>query len=331
MCLSCGGNPPFAHLGKLSEMTSWTRPTPSPSDAARLDELASALTAGRDAYYRIAEEHKWVPIPGSQAETDANALHGRTPTAVANGRLAEFPLISEAVATFLELSVHHCGALAALFQAGEVYGPPFGALRSVVEDCAYTLWMLDPELSAPDRLARAYVHNLRSAENANTAASRLGEKALAKPRKTAFADVRADAAEAFPGTTKEQIEGKVVAGHGYPKFLVEFTESLFKLAEDHAGGTMTQRQANGLYTYLSNGTHPTLYVLRDMRELYEEDGATRSKLVVDVAFLEKFTLLATIGLLFTLESVRNYFGWPTSDVDDFAKAITLAFPDALKS
>ncbi|MFE5876478.1 hypothetical protein ACFQ6H_14545 [Rhodococcus sp. NPDC056506] len=311
-------------------MTSWTRPSPSPSDAARLNELASGLTASRDAFYRLAEEHKWVPIPGSAAEADAHALNGRTPTAVEEGRLAEFQLISEAVATFLELGVHNCGALAALLQAGEVYGPPYGALRSVIEDCAYTLWILDPELSAADRLARAYVHNLRSAEDANIAASRLGERTLAKPRKTALTSIRADAVEAFPSTTKEEIERKVVAGHAYPEKLVEFTEKLFKLAEDSASGTMSQRQANGLYAYLSNGTHPTLYVLRDMRELYEEGGATRSKLVMDIAFLEKFTRLATIGLLFTLESVCNYFGWPTSDVDGLAKAITDAFPDALE-
>ncbi|RYF59886.1 MAG: hypothetical protein EOO27_07830 [Comamonadaceae bacterium] len=307
-------------------MTSWTRPAPSPSDSDRLNELASALTAGRDAYYRIAEEHNWVPAPGSPAEADANTLNGRTPTAVAEGRLAEFRLISEAVATFLELGVHHCGALAALFQAGEVYGPPYGALRSVIEDCAYTLWMIgEPGDSASDRLARAYVHNLFSAESAKAVQGQFAPKNTDAfvGRTEAFKNIRKDAAEAFPNTSEDNINLRVVDGQRYPKPLENFTIALFKMVEDHAGGTMTKRQSEGLYNYLSNGTHPTLYVLREMRR--------SSKLVVDIAFLESVTRLATVSLLFTLESVCNYFGWPTSDVDDFAKAITHAFPDALKS
>jgi len=41
------------------------------------------------------------------------------------------------------------------------------------------------------------------------------------------------------------------------------------------------------------------------------------------------TRLASVTLLFTLDTVVNYFGWPSSDVDAFADAITDAFPDAL--
>lgn len=64
-------------------------------------------------------------------------------------------------------------------------------------------------------------------------------------------------------------------------------EWMFDLLEREGGSTVTRREALGVYGLLSNFTHPTLHVTREMHEWVQDGDGMVSVHQLDLQFVER--------------------------------------------
>src|SRR3546814_1577963 len=85
--------------------------------------------------------------------------------------------------------------------------------------------------------------------------------------------LKAEILERFPGTTPASLGGspRTLIGQSLPN-LEAAVEWMYELTKIY-GGTIDGRTAAGIYGYLSNMTHPTLYPARQ-RRAWTSDPAT---------------------------------------------------------
>jgi hypothetical protein len=159
--------------------------------AKRLDELGDALLACREACRSLVIETQWRPVDGSGAAQDVTALNEREPPTPG--------MIPAVLYIYVTTAGEQIGALGVLYKQHEAMhtGP---LLRSVIEHCARALWVLQHgEAPVEDRLARAFLEALSSAEEAKKTSGRLEGKDsdLYQSDAASFAAMRATAAEVF--------------------------------------------------------------------------------------------------------------------------------------
>jgi hypothetical protein len=308
-----------------------------PSDSGvhpRLLELAEAFFACRVAFFGTAEFH-WEPAPGSAAERDAAALPSPDPRVKNPAGATGFLLVSEAISSYLLVASAHMGGLAALHAAGEVIFPPGILVRSVLENCAHAMWIPGdtPEEPAGSKLARAYLEELISAEEAKKNAGRLEPKTSPQHQDAAaeFKRRRQEALDVFPGTTPEDLAKRQLAGQQLPN-PEACVAWMYRLLESATASSIDERTGTGVYGFLSNMTHPTLYPARQLRVWHEADGHAghmTSTLYLDIGFVERQASAAIVVFYNALAYITSYYGWPPEPHDRLTAAIDRILPGTI--
>ena len=310
-------------------MTYWQTMPSAYSD--RLEELAQTLSACRDAFHETADEFHWEPAAGSGAAQAATILP--SPDPVIDKPIGEtgHRLITEAIQIFLFNAAAHLGSWAALLRAAEVVATPPLLLRAVIENCAHAVWVTgdDPTEAPEDRLARAYLEELRSAEEAKKNAGRLRGKSDPTHTRTsdAYKKVKADIAARFPDSTPEELGTYRLHGQQLPgledsvKWMYDLTASF--------GGTIDATVASGLYGLLSNLTHPTLYTVREMRVRAKDEktGRAVANVRVTIESVEKDVRAALAAFYNAMTYVASYYGWTETALRTLESKIEAVIPD----
>jgi hypothetical protein len=249
--------------------------------------------------------------------------------------LAGFDLVSEVIVTYLEIAAGHFGGLAALYRCGEAMFPPAPLARSIMEHSAHALWVFGDTSGTPaDILARAYLEEFANCEYATMAAARMGSKddesyKQARRQWTAFRD---RAIAAFPGTTPNDlsesrpgrtIEDQVLLG---PEDCVAW---MFSLLDKAAAGTVTERQARGIYAFLSSGTHPSLYKARQLRVPVNHGDHYGTVLSVDIPSLERLLAAPLLFFYNALSYVISFYGLERTAHDALTITIDEVLPGRL--
>ncbi len=309
-------------------MAFWQETPPEVAD--RLVEIAGLFLACREAFYDTAARYHWTPEPGSGAETDAAHLPSPDP-AVTNPRgETGHRLIAEVVQTYLLTASGHLGGLASLYASGEVIFPTPALIRSVIENCAHAVWVLgeDPHEPSEHRLARAYLEELVSAEEAKKNAGRMRAKTHpTHVRANAYYKaLKSEILQRFPEATPEILGARSLNGQTLPN-LEAAVEWMYELTKAF-GGTIDGRTGTGVYGFLSNMTHPTLYPARERRVWVEngEAGHHETLLSVAVSSAESEARVALAAFYNALNYVTAYFGWPTGVVDGLTVKIEATIP-----
>jgi hypothetical protein len=267
----------------------------------RLGEFAELFYGCRQAFRDVAESTNWLPAPNSPAANDMQTLADHKP-AYPSGVP---PRIVMVLYFYLYAASEHLGSLGALYTMQEVLISPGVLLRSVLEHCAVSMWILQRgDGLLEDRLARAYLEELSSAEEAKKTSKRLLGKSADQYLKQAgeFRALREEAElvfgeKPFDKNGRASIRGQQRLGP---------TETATWML-----GFMSQPrpkdEAAGVYDFLSNLSHPTLYP-HYQGWMRADDGDVRSTTTLDTH--EKQARLAVIPYYETLTYVMSYCGWP---------------------
>lgn len=294
------------------------RAVTSQAGHARLQEFADLLAACRKSLYETAGKFHWTPAPDSTADAVAISLPSPDPLLAASRPETGHRMITHAVQTHLQTAAGLLGSLGALYDAGEVFAAPGSVVRGSLESVARVFWILGDrtEVHPEQYLARAYLEEFLSAEEAKAAAGRMGDKTTAPyvGRARRWTELRADILHRFPGTTIDDIDnkgGRELAGEHLPSPTKGVT-SMFEFLEREAGGTITARVALGMYDFLSNSTHPTLYPSRQRRAWIEHPSHPGEHVAlekVELGFVRKQAAVAVVAYYQALTYVTSYFGW----------------------
>jgi hypothetical protein len=283
----------------------------------RFGELAELLLACRQAFRDVAEANEWTPAPGSPAASDVQDLSEHDPAYPPPASLK----IMRVLYFYLYAASEHLGALAALYAMEEVMVSPGVLLRCVLEHCAVAMWILQRGGGAlEDRLARAYLEELASAEEGKKTSGRLLGKTSDQHREQAekLKLLREEAEQVFGESPMDEKGQPSIRGQrrGGP------TETVIWML-----GFMSQprpaTEATGVYDYLSNRSHPTLY-LHYQGWALTDDGEVRSTMDLDAH--AKQLRVAVIPYYETLSYVMSYCRWPAGPQERLTAAMEQAFP-----
>lgn len=295
-------------------------------------ELAELFAACRQVFVQIGDDTHWHPVPGSIAAADAVALPSPDPRVGSTGSPSGFALISDVVLTYLQVATGHLGGLAALYASGEVFFPPALLVRAVLENCAHAMWVLGDAAvdgSPEGRLRRAYLEDVLSAEEAKKVAGRLGLKSAPThlEAKADFKRVQAEIQAVFPSTSGD-IAARRLSGQEMlsPQACVTW---MYELLERNAASSVDARQAEGVYDFLSNNTHPTLYPARQLRERVDHGDHVGSILRLDIDFLERLSSAAVLAFYNALSYVMSYHDLPRDRHHVLTETIDRILPTAL--
>lgn len=310
------------------------RAVASAAGDARIQEFADLLAACRRSFYDTAGSFHWTPAPGSVAHAVAITLPSPDPLLTAPRPETGHRMITHAVQTHLQTAAGLLGSLGALYETGEVFAAPGSVVRGSLESVARVFWILGDGNDHPEQpLVRAYLEEFLSAEEAKTAAGRMGGKSSAPyvERARMWSELRAEILDRFPGATKDDIDkkdGRELAGEQLISPSGGVT-SMFELLEREVGGTITARMALGMYDFLSNSTHPTLYPSRQRRVWIEHPSHAGEHValeMIELSFVRKQATAPVVAYYNALTYVTSYFGWPTDVCDALKSHISKTLP-----
>jgi hypothetical protein len=216
--------------------------------------------------------------------------------------------VAEAQQTFLLVASHHLGGLAALHAAPEVLFSPAMLVRAVIENCAHATWVLygegpdpDARVAAERRLARAYLEDLLSTEEAKKNAGRMGDKRSQTylEAKSEFDRLRAEVLARFPQSTRADLGNRTLLSEKLPR-PEDAVVGMYLHFEKALGSSIDSVTALGIYGFLSNMTHPTMYPARQLRVWVEDDGHQdhlTTNLTLDSDFLHRQASAGRSGFL----------------------------------
>lgn len=297
----------------------------------RLDELAQTVSACREAFHETANKFCWVPAAGSGAAQAAMYLPSPDPVIDKPSGETGHRLVTEVIQIFLFNAAAHLGSWAALLRAAEVVSTPPLLLRAVIENCAHVVWLIgnDPAEAPENRLARAYLEELISAEEAKKNAGRLHGKSGDTYARTvdAYKKVKTDIATRFDGSCLEESGKKTLRGQVLPG-LEESVKLMYELTASF-GGTIDKTGASGLYGILSNLTHPTLYTTRDMRAWTKDEttGYNVANVRVTIESVEKDVRVGLAAFYNAMCYVTSYNGWSETTLRTLESKIEAVIPD----
>jgi hypothetical protein len=302
----------------------------------RLEQLATVMLACRETHLQISKEFHWHPGPGSRAAADAEVLAAVDSNPNEDGIFAGPVLLSEVVATYLDIAAGHLAGMAAVYRACEVFFAPVPLARSTMETAARVFWVIGaPGDTAEMRLARAYLEEFLSCELAKRAARYLGGKddPTYQAAEQRWKAVRARIMATFPGTTKEMLgraKGRECAGQVQPG-PEGGVIAMYALLRAHRATSLDEEQVHGSYDFLSSGTHPTLYQARQMREYREHEDHFGTQIATDIKFLDNLCRIAVLSFYQALSLTVGYFGAPVATFDALAALIDQVLPGALRA
>lgn len=304
--------------------------SPSPEFRVRLEELSTLLLTCRDAFHETAHTFHWTPAPGSPAAEEFGLLPSPdTLVPEPHGGETGHRLLAEIVQIFLLTASDHLGGLASLYAKNEVMFSSPLLVRAIIENCAHAIWVLGEEGElAEERIARCYLEELKSAEEAKKNFGYMHGKAHQSHAQASeeYSRMKKQILARFPDASKEMLgEGKL-NDQRLPR-LEECVRLMYSLTEA-AGGTITQEQASGIYGYLSNMTHPTLYPARARRKWVHDETSGHAVAIMHISIgsIENDARAALAAFYNALNYVTSYFGWPATIMDTLEAKIEAIIP-----
>ncbi|MFI6997169.1 hypothetical protein [Nocardia sp. NPDC050175] len=294
----------------------------------RFGELAEVLSACREAFLRITDDHHWEPAPGSVAAQDITEY---TRMGIRDPRI-----VLMTVCCGLQDGANNCGGMCGLFVTGEAIGTVEQLTRSVLEGCAYAAWTIGDNPPAQDpkgRLARTYIQHRWSTVKAKEDAQRLGGKESAPFLAAAetFKAVRAELDAAFPLTTGKDLDHPITVSGQTAVGLTAAVQWFMELVGRYGGGGLDRTVTEGLYGFLSNSTHPTLYTILQRLRPVAHTGHWGSAQEVDIEHFERLTKFAVGTMYNALAWVYHYAGWEFDVDSEFAAVIERVLPDFFRA
>lgn len=288
--------------------------------ADRFDELSELYLAGRVAFRETVDETEWRPTPRSAAAGDEDDLSNRNPPLPEGAAYR----VSGVLYCYLFAASEHLGALAALYRLYEVLIPPPTLVRSVVEHCGVAAWVLNRgEGPVDDRLARAYLEGLLSAEEAKKAAGRLFGKGHDQHASHAahFKALRAEAERVFGEKPIDDGGIATIRGQQRPS-PTEAVASMLRTM----GQPLAQETAVATYDYLSNLSHPTLYPHSQMWSVSGTGGKREVGSAITLEDHEKLVRIALVPYYEMMARLTRYNGWSSGPHDRLTAAMDRLLP-----
>lgn len=215
---------------------------------------------------------------------------------------------------YMSAASEYLGGLAVLYATKEVVFPPGPLIRAVLEHCARVFWVLQQgDSPLEDKLARLYLEELLSAEQAKTTAGRLEGKDSDQyhARKAAFKALRVEAEGAFGEAILDE-HGRATIRSQQLIGLQDCVAWMYEFLSH----PLRHRQGHGVYDYASNISHPTLYTHFDMWGRGEVDGQPALVSHLSVDDHEKRVGMAVVPFYEALGHLSSYNGWATTDGPD---------------
>lgn len=293
----------------------------SEGEAARFAELAMLYLEGCQAFRDVAAETQLHPGDACVANSDAQWLAGRN-------RQGDSERMSRLWYSYIYAASEHMAGLSVLYATEHVTIAPGPLMRAVVEYCSRVLWLLDPGASSEERLVRVFLEEIASAEEAKKVAGRLSGKdhKSHELRTTRYVKLRETAAEIFGGPVTDEDGRIVIGGQRLTRLHDCCTWALELTMKPNAS-----QDWRGIYDFLSNITHPTLYPVAELWTV-DESGA-EPKVAVTTTLDDHDRKARIVALLFykALAQVALYNNWPMTRVDRLADAIAATLPGSLVS
>ncbi|MDV8071161.1 hypothetical protein R4P64_32095 [Rhodococcus sp. IEGM 1366] len=295
----------------------------SPETKVQLAAHADVPKFCREQVHRIVDDHQWKPLPGSRGASDLTPDPAfPTPPTIS---------VNEVAAIYLDMAGHHLAALSALYESHEVLMSVDMLTRAIVECCASAV-CIQEGATPHERLARAYLEEDFSNEEQKKVAGRLTRpnSLYSMAAKDRFKRIRKEIAANFPGDynlNDRVIHGQNRAGP------TDAVSRFFALMESSgAVGFTGRKRKEGYYDLLSNGTHPTLYRMRDLRRYQEvgTDQIRRTTLIMDPGFLASLVQLAVLAIYNGPTSIYSYNGWSFDLGGEFESKINQVLPGLLR-
>jgi hypothetical protein len=303
---------------------------------ARLIELAELFAGLRAIYFDLIDENRWTPRAGSGAASDLQDLPPAGTLTEGTPMASGFHRVADVMSAYLLIAAGHLGGLAALHASEEVMFPSGMLVRGVIENCSHVFWVLGPgDTESPtSKLARAFLEEDLSAEEAKKNAGRLGSKDGETYAQAAasWKQLRAEILARFPDATSDSLGKRQLAGQQFlnPEKCVQ---SMYEFLETRTAASIDARVGQGVYGYLSNVTHPTLYPVRELRdwriEAENHGGHATAVNVLPVEFLERQASVAAVCFFNTVSYVTSYFGWPVGHYERMADLLKETLPGAI--
>ena len=295
----------------------------SHGQAQRFLELAELLGACRQAFRDLAASTDWRPAEGSAGAADVRALREHEPAYPPSVPLK----LSFLVYFYLYAASEHMGGLAVLYATKEVLIPPGPLTRAVLEHCARVFWVIQGgDSTAEDRLARIYLEELLSAEQAKKTSGHLEGKDSGQYRERSgvFKALRAEAEQVFGGPILDEHGRTVIRGQRLvgPEDCVAWMYGFLSQPLPGEAG-------RGAYDYVSNISHPTLYTHFDMWGGGEANGQRALVSQISLADHEKRVGMAVVPFYEVLTYVASYYGWPRDEIERLTGEVDRLLPEIL--
>ncbi len=297
----------------------------SEEQAKRFLELAELMGACRQAFRDTATDTQWRPVPGSAGEADVRAIVEHDPP-YPDGVHARLSFL---LYFYMSAASEYLGGLAVLYATKEVIFPPGPLIRAILEHCARVFWVLQQgDSPLEDKLARLYLEELLSAEQAKRTAGRLEGKDSDQyhTRTAAFKALRDEAERAFGGPILDE--------HGRTTIRDQQLiglEACVAWMYEFLSHPLPDRQGHGVYDYASNISHPTLYTHFDMWERGEVDGQPSLVSQISLHDHERRVGMAVVPFYEALGYLLSYYGWPGKPMEVLTADVERLLPELLSN
>jgi hypothetical protein len=294
------------------------------------ERLAQLCDVARRVYFDSARTFRWRRRDGSWAAHYEEVLPSefrRVPPLRRSG----FEIVEGVIQAYLLAAAGRLGGMAAAFSTGEVLFAPAVLARSSIECSARALWVLGVDSEPPENaLARAYLEELLSVEEQRKTYARLRGKdsdAYQEAQRDHRA-LREQAVQVFNGTTMAELNEGALGGQRRARI----GEAVTWAYELTAAGTSAQaatRAALGIYDYLSNRVHPTLYPIRFMMDNGVDDSRLGFTLWSDYDSLTKMAAAPVLEFYGAMDLITSFYGWDRRLVDELGAEIEGVVPGML--
>jgi hypothetical protein len=227
--------------------------------------------------------------------------------------------------------VVHCADLWTLVSSDQLYGLSimikdgqtvfslFPVLRSVMEHSAWVTWVLDDEVTARRRAARASLAVLRNQEELQKAASRMGGKIspTRQDAKARYERMRADIGTEFGSL---QLDPLQIDDEALPR--------PSKVIEAFGARWGDSREWCGMYDYLSGtANHPSL----NANEYFDLADPAHPVARIQDDLLNRLLRAVLVPYLKSLEYFCSYMGWDATRLDGYIDRVNDTLGVVLRS
>jgi hypothetical protein len=200
--------------------------------------------------------------------------------------------------------------------------------RCAVEHVAHVAWVLGEQAdNAEERLARVLLEELVGAEHAKITARHLVGKTHPEylDRVASWKELKADLARVFPTPTADDTGRPQLLGFVLPR-----PEAIVVALYGRLTPPLPEKQRQGVYDFLSNHVHPTVYTTRELFRLaVAADGNRTAQPSLDPQYHSKLARLTIAPFHFALAHVLAYHGWPDDHLKLLGEDIEVALPAML--